>query len=248
MKKKLAISFGLVNIPVELNPVVRNNDTSFNMLHKKCGGRIKQQRRCPHCEEDVHMHDIVKGYQYTNDKYVTFSEEDFSNLQVESDKTIEIIAFVKLDEIDPIYFERSYYLTTKDKSKAFSLFKKALNDAGKVAIAKTFLGHKSYYVALRFGKNNILMNTLYFEEEINLEENVTEEEFTKAELDMATKLIDAMSDEFKPETFTDEYQTRIKDAINKKVQGEEITKPKEKKTQNIGDLMSALEQSIKKAK
>ena len=248
MQRKLAISFGLVNIPVELNPVIRNNDTAFNMLHKKCGERIKQQRRCPHCEEDVNMHDIVKGYQYMSDKYVTFTEEDFAKLKVESDKTIEIIAFVNLNEIDPIYYERSYYLTTKDNSKAFSLFKKALNNAGKVAIAKTVLGHKSYYVALRFGKNNILMNTLFFEEEINLEEDITEEEFSKAELDMATKLIDAMSDKFKPETYTDDYQDRIRDAIDKKVSGEEIVKPKTKKVQNIGDLMTALEQSLKKTK
>jgi len=246
--RKTAISFGLVNIPVELNPVIKNNDTAFNMLHQKCGSRIKQQRVCPHCEEEVKISDIIKGYQYTNDKYITFTEDDFAKLQVQSDNTLEIIAFVNLKDIDPIYYEKSYYLTTKNSSKAFSLFKKALNDAGKVAIAKTVLGYKSYYVVLRFGKNNILMNTLYFEEEINLEEESLEEEFTKAELAMATKLIDAMSDEFKPETYTDEYQNRIKEAIASKVKGEKIIKPKDKKTQNIADLMTALEQSIKKAK
>jgi len=246
--RKLAISFGLVHIPVELNPVIKNNDIAFNMLHKKTGERIKLQRVSPSSGEEVTTKDIIKGYEYEKGKYVTFTDEDMSKLQVPSDNNIEIVSFVNLRDIDPVYYEKSYYLTTKDNSKAFSLFKKVLEKQGKVAIAKVVLGYKSYYVTLRFGKNNILMNTLYFEEEINLEDNITDDEFTKAELDMATKLIETMSDDFKPEIYTDYYQTRVRDAIEKKIEGKEIVKPKGKKTKSIDDLMTALKKSIEQAK
>ena len=246
--RKLAISFGLVHIPVQLNPVIKNNDIAFNMLHKKTGDRIKLQRVSSSDGKEVDNKDIVKGYEYEPGKYVTFSDEDMNKLQVPSDNNIEIISFVNLKDIDPIYYEKSYYLTAKDNSKAFSLFKKVLEKQGKVAIAKVVLGYKSYYVTLRFGKNNIIMNTLYFDEEINMEENETDDDFTKAELDLANKLIDSMSDEFKPETYQDDYQNRIKDAINKKIDGKEIVKPKGKKTKSIDDLMTALKKSVEQAK
>jgi len=246
--KKLAISFGLVHIPVELNPVIKNNDIAFNMLHKKTGDRIKLQRVSSSDGKEVTTKDIVKGYQYEPGKYVIFTDEDMAKLQVPSDNNIEIVSFVNLKDIDPIYYEKSYCLTTKDNTKAFSLLKKVLEKQKKVAIAKVVLGYKSYYVTLRFGKNNILMNTLYFEEEINLEDNQTKEEVTKAELDMATKLIDTMSDDFNPETYTDYYQTRIREAIDKKIEGKQIVKPKNKKTKSIDDLMTALKESVKQAK
>ena len=246
--KKQAISFGLVNIPVELNPVIKNNDTAFNLIYKKTGGRIKQQKVCAETGVVVDNKDIIKGYQYTPGNYVTFTDDDFSKLQAIGDNNIEIISFVDLKEIDPVYFEKSYYLTTKGSSKAFSLFKKALNKAGKVAIAKTVMGYKSYHVVLRFGKNHIIMNTLYFEEEVMLEEDTLETEFTKAELDMAIKLIESMSGKFEPKKYIDEYQNRIKAAIDKKIKGKALVKPKGKKAQNISNLMEALEKSIKVTK
>lgn len=245
---KAAISFGLVHIPIELNPVVKNNDAAFNMLHKKCGSRIKQQKVCPHCETEVKPPDIIKGYEYTPDHYVTFTDEDFAKLKLANDKNIEIIAFVDLKEIDPIYYEKSYYLSTKTSNKAFNLFKKALNKAGKVAVAKTVLGTKFYYVVLRFGKNNILMNTLYFDEEIYVEADDSADNFTKEELEMANRLIEAMSDKFKPEKYKDEYQTRIKEAIDKKIKGQKIVKAKVKKTKSVADLMTALQKSVEQAK
>ncbi len=243
---KTAISFGLVNIPVTLNPIIKDNDTSFNMLHKKCGERVKYIKYCPHCNEEVKIKDLVKGYKYSDDNYITFDDKDFDKLKSDEDKTIEIISFVNLKEIDPIYFEKSYYLKTKDKSKAFSLFKSALQKQGKVAIAKTVLGNKSYYVILRFGHHNIIMSTLFYEEEIRLDEESTEEKFTEKEMNLALKLIESMSGKFKPETYHDEYQDKIKDAIDKKVSGKKIPKVKGKKRESVKDLMEALEKSIKK--
>lgn len=243
---KTAISFGLVNIPVTLNPVIKDNDTSFNMIHKKCGERVKYIKYCPHCDEEVKIKDLIKGYEYEEDNYVTFDEKDFDKLKSDEDKTIEIISFVNLKEIDPIYFEKSYYLKTQDKSKAFSLFKSALQKQGKVAIAKTVLGNKSYYTILRFGHNNIIMSTLFYEEEIRLDEEPTDEKFSQKEMDLALKLIDSMTGKFEPKKYHDEYQDKIKEAIDKKVSGKEIPKTKSKKRESVKDLMEALEKSIKK--
>ena len=105
--RKQAISFGLVHIPVELNPVIKNNDTAFNMLHKKCGKRIRQQKICPDCGKEVNQNEILKGYQYRTDEYVTFSEEDFSKLQAKGDEMIEIIAFVNLKDIDQFIMKKA---------------------------------------------------------------------------------------------------------------------------------------------
>ena len=111
---KKAISFGLVYIPVELNPVVYNNDTAFNQLHKKCGSRIKYEKICPYCGIEVKNEEIIKGYEYNKDKYVTFSDKDLEKMKLSNEVPIEIVSFLNLDEVDPIYFEKSYYLTTKN--------------------------------------------------------------------------------------------------------------------------------------
>ncbi len=241
---KTSISFGLVNIPVTLNPIIKDNDTSFNMLHKKCGERVKYIKYCPHCKKEVKVKDLIKGYEYSEDNYVTFNDEDFEKLKSNQDKTIEIISFVNLKEIDPIYFEKSFYLKAQDKNKAFSLFKQALKKEGKVAIAKTVLGNKSYYTILRFGQGNIIMSTLFYEEEINLSDEATEEKFSLKEMDLAIKLIDSMSGKFKPETYHDDYQDKIKKAIDNKINGKNITKTREKKKKSIANLMDALEKSL----
>ena len=221
---KSAVSFGLVHIPVILNPVIKNNDTSFNYLHKKCLNRVSYIKYCPTCKKDVKSSDLIKGYEYTDDKYVTFDDNDFDKLKTEQDKIIEIISFVNSKEIDPIYYEKSYCLKTDKKNKAFSLFKKALKSSGKVAIAKTVIGNKSYYVVLRFGSDNIIMTTLFYEEEINLNNNIEEEKYTEKEMNLALKLIESMTDKFTPEKYKDEYQDKIKDAIEKKIDGKEIKK------------------------
>lgn len=246
---KTAITFGLVNIPVRLNPVIKNNDTSFNYLHKTCLNRVNYIKYCPHCKKDVKNKDLIKGYEYTDDEYVTFDDEDFEKLKSNEDKSIDIISFVNLSEIDPIYFEKSYSLKIEGKSpKAFTLFKSALKKSKKVAIAKTVLGSKSYYVVLRFGENNIIMTTLFYEEEINLDKQNLENNFTDKEMDLALKLIDSMSDKFEPSKYKDDYQDKIKDAINKKIEGKTIKKVKSKKKTTINNLMEALEKSLKDVK
>lgn len=247
-KIKKAISFGLVHIPVELNTVIVNNDTSFNQLHEKCGTRIKYQKICPHCNKEVQNNEILKAYEYTNDRYITFSEDDLDKIKLSRDTPIEIVSFVNLDEIDSIYLEKSYYLTTKT-NKAFKLLKEALKKEKKVALAKTVIGTKFYYVILRLENNNLILNTLYFNEEIDIEdEDENNIKFTKEEIDIAIKLIKAMTGKFEPQKYKDEYQDKIKKAIEQKINGKEIVKSKEKPKESITDLMTALKKSLKEIK
>lgn len=247
MALKTAITFGLVHIPVRLNPVIKNNDTSFNFLHKKCLNRVKYVKYCPICKKDVKNTDLIKGYEYSEDKYVTFDENDFDKLKTNDDKNIDIIAFVDSKDIDPIFYEKSYYLNTDNKNKAFSLFRSALKKSNKVAIARTVIGTKSYYAVLRFGESNIIMTTLYYDEEIRLNEEVVEEKFTEKEMDLALKLIESMEGEFTPSDYVDEYRNKVKKAIDKKINGEEIKKVKSKKSVTVSNLMDALEKSLKRA-
>lgn len=245
MNYQTSISFGLVNIPVTMNTTIKNNDISFDLLHKKCGERISYKRYCEHCKKEVKNNDIEKGYEYSKDNYVTMTDNDFEKLKSENDKIIEILSFVDIKEIDPVYYDKSYTLTPSKNSKAFNLFKEALRKCKKVAIAKTYMRNKAYYVVIRIGYENIIMDTLYYEEEIKLQKEKTEKNFSEKELKMAMELINQMSDEFKPEEYIDEYQNRLKKAINKKLNGKEIKKYKGKKTKSINDLMEALEQSLK---
>jgi len=243
--KKTSISFGLVNIPVNINPVIKNNDISFNQLHKKCHSRIRHIKYCPHCKKEVKQTDIIRGYQYQSDKYVTLTDEEFNNLKSEDEKTIEVVGFIDLKEIDPIYYEKSYVVFADIKNKAYSLFKEALRQTKKVAIAKTVIGTKFYYVILRLAEDHILMNTLYYLEEINIPDPVADLKFTKKELNLAMELINSLKMKFEPEKLVDEYHEKVKDAIDMKIDGKTIQKPKKKQEKNIKDLMTALEMSLK---
>lgn len=243
--KKMAISFGLVNIPVSISPVIKNNDIAFNQLHVKCLNRIKYVKYCPHCKKDVVQSDIIRGYQYEDGRYVTLSQEEFDKLKSNDDKNIEIVGFVDLSEVDSIYFEKSYNLFTNSKSKAFSLFRDALLKTKKVALAKTVLGTKFYYVILRVSEESLIMNTLYFDEEINVSNIVQESSYEKKELDLAVQLIESLKTTFDPSKLKDEYQDKIKKAIDMKVKGKEIKKVRSKASNNIKDLMTALEMSLK---
>lgn len=241
-----SISFGLVNIPVVMNPIIKNNDTSFNQLHTKCQERITYVKYCPHCKVNLKEKDIIKGYEYEDNKYITFSKEELNKLKPDQDKEIDIVSFVPLSEIDPMYFEKSYILETEGKGKAYNLFCEALKRSKLVAVAKTVIGSKFYYCILRFFEKRIIMTTLYFEEEVMLEEKNTKSEVDETELSMAIKLIENLKGKFEPEKYKDEYQDNIKNAIDDKIDGKKITKSKKKSKKQITDLMEALEKSLKK--
>ena len=240
------ISFALVDIPIVMNPIVKNNDTSFNQIHDKCGKRISYVKYCPHCKKNVKESEIIKGYQYEDNEYVIFDKEELNNLKPENDHEIEIVSFVNINDIDPYYFEKSYVLGSTGKGKSYNLFCEALKKSKLVALCKTVLNGKFYYCILRFNKNNIIMTTLYFEEEINIDEDDKKSDVNDKELNLALKLIDTLKGKFEPAKYKDEYQDNIKDAINLKLEGKTIKGKRKKDKKHINDLMEALEKSLKK--
>ena len=242
------ITFGLVSIPVTMNPIIKNNDISFNQLHKKCLHRIEYVKYCPYCKKEVKETDIVKGFQYEKDNYLVFSKEELAKLKIANDKLIEVVSFIKETDIPSFYYEKSYFLVADSKSKSYNLFCEALKKTNKVALAKTVLGTKFYYCTLKFTDIGIILTTLYFEEEINLINDKLKLENNTKDLNLAIKLIESMSSKYTPDKYLDEYQNRIKSAIDDKLNGKKIKKTKVKTRKQVSDLTKALELSLKDLK
>ncbi|MGH7824549.1 MAG: Ku protein [Candidatus Binatia bacterium] len=246
------VSFGLVSIPVKLYPSASSQSVSFNLLHAKCGNRIKQQRFCPVCNEVVERDDLVKGYEFAKDQYVRVKDDELKALEGEASQAIEISQFVPLSKVDPVYFEKSYYLgADKGGEKAYRLLTNAMDRAGKVALAKFVMRGKENLVLVRPAQNGLMMHTMYFADEVRNFEEIAKGEsakITDAETNLAIRLIDELSrDEFDPAQFEDEYRERVLDLINKKAEGQEITiaQPEARRAQVI-DLMAALKESLDK--
>lgn len=244
---KGAISFGLVHIPVDLYTATQDVGIRFNQLHNKCKQRIRYKKTCPTCDvADLKSEDIVKGYEYEKDKYVIMEDEDFESIKTEKDKTITILHFTDLKEIDPIYYEKTYYVVPNGSDKAYALLKTALENEQKVAIGKTVIGTKETLVTIRPAKEGLIIETMYFLEEIKaIPKAFANIEVNQAELDMAKMLINNMTDEFKPELYRDTYTDRLRDAIQQKINGQEIVEAVEQpQRSNVIDLMEALKQSV----
>jgi len=248
---KSAISFGLVYVPITLHTTVKNKNIGFNMLYAKTGERIKYQKTCENCPPSILQSDIVKGYQYERGKYVTITDKEIESLKSEKDKSIEIIQFVSLDEIDPIYFEKSYYVNPTGAEKAFNLILQALANENKVGIAKTVLGQTEQLVALRAmnvsgSAPQMILYTMHFHDEV-VKSPVKEigEVVSKAELDLAKQVINNMTSSFDAKMYKDEYRERLQNAINAKISGKKIgTKNTADKAKKILDLMEALKASV----
>jgi DNA end-binding protein Ku len=246
------ISFGLVSIPVKLFPATSSQSVSFNLLHAKCGNRIKQQRFCPVCNEVVERDALVRGYEFAKDQYVRVTDEELKGLEGEASQAIEISQFVPLSKVDPVFYERSYYLgADKGGEKAYRLLTSAMDKVDKVALAKFVMRGKENLVLVRPTQNGLMMHTMYFGDEVRNFEEIPKGESAKisdAEINLAIRLIDELSnDGFDPAEFEDEYRQRVLDLINKKAEGEEITiaAPQPKRAQVI-DLMAALKESLEK--
>ena len=240
---KCSISFGLVYIPVTLHASVKTQDVGFNMLDKKTMSRVKYKKTCEECDgREVKQEDIVKGYEYEDDKYVVFTEEDFEKLKTKKDKNITIQKFVDIAQIDPIYYDRPYYVNPTGAENAYALLLRAMEEEKKVGIAKTVLGNKETLIALRAKDGQMLLNTLF------IQKNPTKEvkaEFSSSELSLAKSIVEGMSGDFKAEDYKDEYRERVKAAIEQKIAGKEIVKAKEGSTNVAANLMEALQASLK---
>ncbi|MCL2177161.1 MAG: Ku protein [Firmicutes bacterium] len=244
---KTSISFGLVHIPITLQVSAKRSDVSFNMLDKKTMSRIKYKKTCTECEgQEVEAENIIKGYQYEKNKYVVFEESELENLKTKKDKTISVDTFVSLDSIDPLYYDKAYYVSPRENAeKPFALLKTALKSSGKVGIAKTMLGTKEVLVALRVSGDNVILNTMFFQAEVTSAPTIKSVDVGEKELDMAKILIDALSGDFLPDNYQNEYQARLKNAITLKVEGKDIVSADVSKDAKVINLMEALEQSLK---
>jgi DNA end-binding protein Ku len=249
---KGAISFGLVSVPVGLYTATEEKTLRFNQLHDEDFGRIKMQRVCSKCGEMVDFEHIVKGYEYDKDKYVVMTDEDFDAVPVESSRAIDILQFVDLADIDPIYYKKSYYLLPEESGlKAYTLLRRAMEEDGRVAIAKVAFREKEHLAALRFKDNVFVLETMYWPDEIRaadfdiLDKRV---QVRDNEVQMAKSLIDNLTEPFKPEKFKDEYREALLEIVEKKVAGEEIEVVPEPEPTKVVDLMEALKASVEQTK
>ena len=242
---KGAITFGLVYIPVILIAAVKENDVSFNLLERNTMSRVQYKKTCVDCGgREVAQGDIVKGYQYEKDKYVVFENADFEKIKSPRDKNITIQSFVDVTEVDPIYFDRAFYVEPTGGEKAYALLLAAMQKTGKAGIAKTVLGTKEALIMLRAGEGRMLVNTLYFHDEIKRAPAPVEEDANSKELDLAASLLKQMSGKFAPETYRDEYNEKLKAAIKAKIDGREIIATREAVPDNVVNLMEALTKSL----
>lgn len=246
------ISFGLVSIPIKMFSASTSAGVSFNQLHAKCGSRIRQQLICPTCNEVVDRSALVKGYEFSKDQYVQFTEDELKTLEGEASKMIDISEFVPLADVDPIYFEKTYYLgPDKGGEKAYRLLTDAMQKSGRVALAKFVMRGKENLVLIRPAQDGLMLHTMYFSDEIRDFGEVEKGDDAKVkpgELDLAERLVKELSsDSFKPEQYADEYRGRVLEVVESKVEGREVTSlaPQAQRTQVI-DLMDALKQSLGK--
>ncbi|WP_028563135.1 Ku protein [Paenibacillus pinihumi] len=246
---KGAISFGLVHVPVKMFSATEDKDISMKMIHKVCGGPISYVRQCKNCEVDVEWDDISKGYEYEKGRYVLFEKDELDALASEATKTIQILDFVDLNEIDPIYFQKTYYLSPDQAGgNAYNLLLAAMRDTGKIGISKISIRSKSSLAAIRVLDNCLAIETVFYPDEIRPVSQVPglpdAVNVNDKELTMARMLIDQLSTPFEPAKYTDDYRIRLMDVIGKKIAGEEVHVAPEQQRANVIDLMAALQASL----
>lgn len=244
---KGAISFGLVHIPVALHTATQDNDIHFNQLCKEDGSRVKYKKVCANCGKEVGSQDIVKGFEFSPGQYVTMTDADFEKAKTEKDKTIQILHFTDLKNIRPIYYDKTYHAVVEPGGdKAYELLREAMLTEGKVAIAKTVMGQSEKLLCLIPTKKGLLVETLFFGDEVKeIPKEPAHPELNQQELDMAKMLINSMDKEFQPELYHDEYQARLKQIIEAKINGQEIVQAPTPQENNIINLMEALQASLK---
>ncbi|QGT98888.1 Ku domain protein [Candidatus Syntrophocurvum alkaliphilum] len=250
---KGAVSFGLVNIPIKMYVATERKDIKFNYLHKECMSPIKYQKYCSNCDKEINNEEIVRGYEYQKGNYVIMNEEDFEKIPLENTKTIDILDFVELNEVDPIYFDKTYYLEPSEGGdKAYSLLVEAMRETSKVAIAKVIIRSKQTLAALRIKDNVLIMETIFYPDEIrspaSLNLGVDKEKLHDNEIKMAVSLIKNLSTNFQPEKYENEHRKALWEVIEAKIVGKEVVAPTPDVEQgNVVDLMEALKASVKLA-
>ena len=247
---KGSISMGMVLIPIGLYKTTVDNDIHFNQLEKESKARIKYKKYCSHCGKEVGAQDIIRGYEYEKDKYVVMTDDELERIKTRKDKTIHILQFAKMSEVNMIYYEKDYYAIPEvGAEKAFELLRQSLLSEKKVAIAKTVMGTNEKLLVLYPLKDGIIVKTLYYEDEIAaIPKQIPKMKLDEQELEMAKLLIQNMTKPFDASQYRDEYQARLRDAIMKKIQGQEIVTADTGAPDNEIDLREALKKSLEQTK
>jgi DNA end-binding protein Ku len=242
------LTFGLISMPVRLFSGARSSGISFNMLHRPDKQRVKQQYYCPLENKVVDRSEIIKGYEYRKDEYVVIEPEEIKKIEPKTAKTMEILEFVKSDEVDPVYFESSYYMVPEEAGRRpYALLTKALEESEYFAIAKLTMHNREYTVFLRPHAGGMMLHTMYYADEVRQVEEfgAPDVELKDAEVKVAHQLIEALADKWDPEKYHDEFQDNLKKLIAAKLEGGEVAEvEKPKKLAPVVDLMAALKASL----
>jgi DNA end-binding protein Ku len=249
-----SINFGLVNIPIGLAVAQQRKDVSFRTLHRECGTPIKQKRWCPFHERDVEADELVKGWEFAKGQFVMVEESDLEAVALTRSQSIDIARFVDLDEVDPIYFDRAYYLAPSDtpaQRRPYVLLLRAMQEANVAAIGKFVLWGKENLCLIRPLGESLALETLYYAEDIRARDEIDgavgETEVNEPELEMARQLVASLVGEFDPEEFVNEYRGELKAMLEAKLAGEEIVAPEQPEPAKVVDLMEALKESVAQA-
>jgi DNA end-binding protein Ku len=249
---KGTLSFGLLAIPVKLYTAARSQRMNLHQLHKTCHTRLKQPLYCPQCNRQVERSEVVRGYEYEKGQYAVVSEEDIKKITPRSSTVMEIVAFVKQEQIDPIYFDASYFmLPDKDSEKPYALLLKTLEDTNRVGIATVTMHQREYTVFIRPRKNGLTIHTMYYANEIREVAGYGQAEkdikLKPAEVKLAEQLVESLSQDFKPEQFHDRFQENLKALIEAKQKGKTIVAEQKPGPARVIDMMEALKKSLANA-
>ena len=246
-----SISFGLVNIPIGLAVATQRSDVAFRTLHRECGTPIKQKRWCPTHERDVEADELVKGWEVVKGEFIMVEDSDLESVALERSQSIEILRFVKLDEVDPVYFDRTYYLapsSTPAQRRPYVLLLRAMEETGTAAIGKFVLWGKENLCLIRAQGDSLMLETLFFAEDVRsrdeIQDAVGETDVKDAELELARQVIGSLEGEFEAEDFANEYRTELRQMLEAKLQGQEIKRPEPVEEAPVIDLMDALKRSV----
>jgi len=249
-----SVNFGLVNIPIGLAVAQQRKDVAFRTLHRECGTPIKQKRYCPKHERDVEADELVKGWEFTKGQFVTVEDDELEAVALQRSQSIDIVRFVPAASVDPIYFDRTYYLAPASalpQRRPYVLLLEAMKQTGLAAVGKFVLWGKENLCLIRPLGDSLALETLYFAEDVRsraeIDEAVQETELADPELSMAVQLVQSLTGEYDPEEFRNEYRESLRAMLEAKLAGEEITRPEPAAPVPVVDLMEALKASVAQA-
>lgn len=253
---KGSISFGLLNVPVKMGAATSRENVAFRMLHSACNTPIKQKRYCPKCQKDIPDDELARGYEYEPGKFVIIRDEDLEALPIKSARTIDIIDFIRIEEVDPIYYDRTYYLwPDTGNNKPYFILRNVMRDTGRVAVAKVTMRQKEHLCLVRIVGNALAVETMFFPDEVrttaelgidSMEQGV---DVREAEMSMATQLVENLTAPFEPQKYHDEYREELLKIVRARMEGKQTVEPGPvPEPNNVVDLMEKLRKSVEMTK